>query len=308
MKKLGKVEKLPLREIWKHEALDFTKWLAEEENLAILSEEISIDLSLIATEHSVGSFNVDIYCENQQTGKKVIIENQLERTDHDHLGKIITYGAGVDASHIIWIVSEVREEHQSAIEWLNRITNENVNFFLIKMELWKIGNSEPAPIFNIIEQPNNWNKNINTDSSSKENTERKKFFLEFWPLFNDKIEEYSKYFKKSKVAPTNYWYNLRMGTSKAHISIEAIQRLSEIRVSIYIDDQNSIDTILSKKEDIEKEIGFSLDLKENSNYIRIFKAVDINLNDKLTWDKTIKELINIADLFRANFLKFIKLN
>ncbi len=116
---LSKLEKVALREVWKHEALDFTNWLAKPENLELLSDEIGIDITLIQTEASVGDFNVDILAEEENTGKKIIIENQLESTDHDHLGKIITYASGFDAEIIIWIVKGVRDEHKKAIDWLN---------------------------------------------------------------------------------------------------------------------------------------------------------------------------------------------
>ena len=110
--KLSKLEKVDLREVWKHEALDFTNWLAKPENLELLSDEIGIDITLIQTEASVGNFNVDILAEEENTGRKIVIENQLESTDHDHLGKIITYASGFDAEIIIWIVKNVRDEHK----------------------------------------------------------------------------------------------------------------------------------------------------------------------------------------------------
>ena len=116
--KLSKLEKVDLREVWKHEALDFTNWLAKPENLELLSDEIGIDITLIQTEASVGNFNVDILAEEENTGRKIVIENQLESTDHDHLGKIITYASGFDAEIIIWIVKNVRDEHKQALDWL----------------------------------------------------------------------------------------------------------------------------------------------------------------------------------------------
>ena len=129
--KLGKLRKIHLREAWKHEALNFTGWLAEEDNLALLSDEIGIDISLIQTEASVGKFNVDILAEEENGNRKIVIENQLESTDHDHLGKIITYASGFDAEIIIWIVKDVRDEHKQAIDWLNENTIEKVNFSLL---------------------------------------------------------------------------------------------------------------------------------------------------------------------------------
>ena len=129
--KLAKLEKVDLRKAWKHEAYDFTNWLSKEEHLQLLSDEIGLNLELIETEASVGRYSVDILAKEMHADKKVIIENQLETTDHDHLGKIITYASGYDAETIIWIVKDVREEHKQAIDWLNSISGDTINFFAI---------------------------------------------------------------------------------------------------------------------------------------------------------------------------------
>lgn len=129
MNQLGKMVKVELRNAWKHEASDFTNWLAEEENLRMLSDAIGIEIKLIQTEASVGRFNLDILAEEENTGDKIIIENQLEATDHDHLGKIITYASGYEAKVIVWVVKEAREEHRQAIDWLNENTIEDISFF-----------------------------------------------------------------------------------------------------------------------------------------------------------------------------------
>ena len=157
---LGRLEKVELRDVWKHEALDFTNWLAKEENITLLSDTVGIDIEIIETEASVGSFNVDVLAKDNNTESKIIIENQLERTDHDHLGKIITYASGYDAETIIWLVKGVRDEHKKAIEWLNNHLDEKINIFLVTIEVWKIGDSKPAPKYNIVESPNNWAKVI----------------------------------------------------------------------------------------------------------------------------------------------------
>ena len=159
MATLGKIERISdLRTIWPHEARDFTKWLAQEENLALLSDTLGIDIALEERESSVGDFNVDLYATEVGTGRKITIENQLEFSDHDHLGKIITYASGKGAEVIVWIVKHARDEHKRAIEWLNQHTDENIGFFLLEIELWKINDSVPAPKFNIVEKPNDWAK------------------------------------------------------------------------------------------------------------------------------------------------------
>lgn len=154
-----------LRKVWPHEALDFTPWLAKDENIAILGNEIGMEIAVDGTESAVGDFSVDIIATDIATGQKVIIENQLEDTNHDHLGKLITYAAGKDAQTIIWVVKHAREEHRAAIEWLNNHTDDDIGFFLCEIHLYKVGSSNPAVKFSVIEKPNDWIKSVKKISS-----------------------------------------------------------------------------------------------------------------------------------------------
>ena len=149
-----------LREAWPHEAHDFTPWLSD--NISRLGETLGINIIVEDTESAVGAFNVDIYARDADTDKRIIIENQLEDTDHDHLGKLITYASGKDAGIIDWVVKRARDEHRAAIEWLNSHTDEDVGFFLCELKLYQIGDSDMAPYFNVIEKPNNWSKEMKT--------------------------------------------------------------------------------------------------------------------------------------------------
>ena len=214
--KLSKLEKVDLRKAWKHEAYDFTNWLAEEENLELLSEEIGITLQFLETEASVGRYSVDILAEEPHSGRKVIIENQLESTDHDHLGKIITYASGYNAETIIWIVKDVREEHKQAIDWLNDNTNDKINFFAIKLELWKIGNSDIAPKFHIISKPNNWTKAIRSSNNVSKISDTAIFYRDFWQMLKEYFEENNIALKTQTPRP-QHWFDYSIGTSKAHI-------------------------------------------------------------------------------------------
>ncbi len=164
---LGTLEEIKdLRGIWPHEAHDFTPWLAR--NIGVLGETIGIDISIKETESSVGNFNADIFALDADTGRKIIIENQLGDTDHDHLGKLITYASGKEADFVIWVVKKARPEHRAAIEWLNNHTDEGVGFFLCEIKVYRIGGSEPAPKFEIIEQPNDWIKEMKQTGSQME--------------------------------------------------------------------------------------------------------------------------------------------
>ena len=165
--KLGKLEKITdLRTIWKNEEYDFTPWLAKDTNIKLLSDEIGIPIKVKKTEAPVGKYSLDILAENEDTNENIIIENQLEITNHDHLGKILVYGAGYDAKTIIWIVKDANEEHKQAIEWLNEHSDDSINLFLVKVELFRIGDSDIAPHFEIVSQPNDWTKTIRTTQNN----------------------------------------------------------------------------------------------------------------------------------------------
>src|SRR5437762_8950858 len=148
-KSLGRLEKIPLREVWTNESSDFTPWLARGENLKLLAETVGIELECEAQEKEVGPFRADILCKNTATDSWVLIENQLERTDHCHLGQLLTYAAGLEAVTIVWVAERFTEEHRATLDWLNERTDEKINFFGLEVELWRIGDSAIPPKFNI---------------------------------------------------------------------------------------------------------------------------------------------------------------
>ena len=236
---LDKLKKVDLRDVWPHEAFDLTKWLSEEPNLTMLSSAVGIELELIETESSVGSFNVDIYAQEAGTGRKVIIENQLEDTNHDHLGKVITYAAGKGAEVVIWVVARARDEHRQAIEWLNQHTDSNFGFFLVEIELWSIGNSLPAPRFNVVEQPNEWTKAIKLSEGLSE-TERVK--LSYWTKYREVAQatpEFLKVFNPQKPSK-DHWTTLRCGTSSYHIALLIDTQHGRIGIEFYAPDDKEI--------------------------------------------------------------------
>jgi len=195
---LGKFQQVELREHWGKEATDFTPWLTKEENIKELGKTIGIeDIEFEDREVSIGSFKADILCRDSDNNK-IIIENQLEKSNHSHLGQIITYASGVDASIIIWICSEITDEHRQAIDWLNEHTDEDINFFAIVIELWKIDDSIPAPRFNVMCRPNKWAK---TTKAATTSTSRHEYTEEecepFWREEENKpTVEMAEYLKK----------------------------------------------------------------------------------------------------------------
>jgi hypothetical protein len=254
-KNLSKLNKVELRDVWGHEAIDFTNWLAQKENLDALSEEIGVDIKLIKTEANVGKFSMDILAEEEASGRKIIIENQLEDTNHDHLGKIITYASGYDAEIIIWIVRGVRDEHQKAIDWLNEHTDENISFFLIKIELWQIEGSNPAPKFEIMVSPNEWAKAIKTSPANGELTETSIKKLEFWKEFKEFVVNKDRKIRLQSPR-AQHWYNVSTGSSDAHIGLTLNSRENLFGCEIYINKNKDLfNFLLAKKDEIEKEIG-----------------------------------------------------
>lgn len=305
---LGTLKQVELREIWKHEAYDFTKWLAE--NLDLLSNEIGIDIEFKEIEAEVGSFNVDMLCEEEMSGRTIIIENQLEKTDHDHLGKIITYASGYDAEVIIWIVKEVRDEHKQAIDWLNENTNEKVNFFIVKMELWQIDNSKYSPKFVVVSQPNNWTKNMRK-AVNNELSSTGKLKLEFWTKFKEYAENTKTKLRITRKPSSDGWYDISIGTTQANICIAFPVTKKKIRCELYINDSEKLyKRLFDLKPDIEKELGYSLNWDELSgkkaSRISIEKDID-NPSDLQKWDEYFGWLLNKAEEFYNVFSEHIKL-
>jgi hypothetical protein len=306
-KNLSKLHKVELRDVWGHEAVDFTNWLSQKENLDALSEEIGIDIKLIKTEADVGKFSVDILAEEEASGRKIIIENQLENTNHDHLGKIITYASGYDAEIIIWIVKDVRDEHQKAVEWLNEHTDENINFFLIKIELWQIEDSNPAPKFELMVSPNEWAKAIKTNPSNGELTDTKLQQLEFWNKFKEYVRENDTKIRLQTPRP-QHWYDVSMGSSEGHVALTVNSRENLIGCEVYINKNKDLFNFLrTQKDKIEKEIGESIEWVDASVASRItIKKEVADLFSSPEVEKSFAWLYEKTVLFQRVFGKYFK--
>ncbi|HEX8482471.1 MAG TPA: DUF4268 domain-containing protein [Allosphingosinicella sp.] len=228
---LGKMERVNVRTAWPNEAADFTPWLASEQGLELLQDALGMDLEVEAVEQSIGPFRADILAKRQDTPDEhwVLIENQLEKTDHRHLGQLLTYAAGLKAATIVWVAQDFAEEHRAALDWLNDITSDAYQFFGLQIELWKIGASEPAPLFNVLAEPNDWSREVkqlaeNSVSDLKAQQQR------FWQGVRARLLE-----KKSKVRPqkahpqhwadyalgrSGTWLSATVNTGKAYVSVE----------------------------------------------------------------------------------------
>lgn len=302
---LGKVEQVDLRTVWRNEAYDFTRWLAQPENMALLSDEVGVSLKVIETEVNVGSFKTDILAEDDQ-GRKAVIENQLEETDHDHLGKIITYAAGKDARIMIWIVNEARDEHKQAIDWLNEHADEELNFFLIKMELWKIGSSPPAPKFQVISKPNDWTKAVR--ELVYEPTETKLMQLEFWNKFRQYATGRSTTLRFRKPRP-QHWYDAPVGSSIAHLRYTIDTQEGRLGCELYIPESKELFKWLSShKTEIEAELGENSEWMElpNKKASRIRTTLNADFDSESKWAEYFSWLKEEGERYQKVFQKHIK--
>lgn len=293
MKKLGRLEEVPLREVWSHEQYDFSEWLAKEENLALLGEKIGLTLVDPETERFVGSYRCDIVCKDEMSGQIVLIENQLEQTNHDHLGKIITYASGLHASVVVWIVQNAREEHASAIEWLNEQVDSSVSFFLIEIHAMRIGDSDPAPMFDIIEQPNDFVVQVKKSAGGDKDSQSKAHRLDFWTRFNEVLRARGKPFSIRKPS-MDHWYSLSIGSSKCNLSLDLVNKDGFIRVNMWIPDSKEQYYAFEKNKDsVEKTLGLELlwepmEDKKGSRISCRIEGLDFDNQDNY------EELMNLA--------------
>lgn len=311
--KLGRFEKIELRDIWKTEASDFTPWLAKEENLKLLGDTIGIDLELEAQEKEVGPFRADILCKDTADNSWVLVENQLELTDHTHLGQILTYAAGLSAVSIVWISQRFTDEHRATLDWLNEVTGDSINFFGLEIELWKISDSPVAPKFNIVVKPNEWTKGGGRGGrlGGRELTSTTKLQLEYWTEFRKYILGRDTQIKPQKAAP-QHWMNLSIGRSDFWMYAFVDTRNHRIGVRLVMggqDKQAHFHLLSDQKETIEKEMGEKLVWDEfpdkKTSYISIYRK-DVNPKKRSEWEEQHKDMLDSLERFHKVFAERIK--
>lgn len=306
---LGKLEKVDLKAIWENEAYNFTPWLAQKENLELLGDAIGIELELEAQEKNVGPFRADILCKNTSDESLVLIENQIERTDHKHLGQLLTYAAGLQSVVIVWVASKFTEEHRKALDWLNDITDERFSFFGLEVELWKIGNSPAAPKFNIVSQPNNWSKTVaraakNLDS--QETSETKGLQYRYWQNFISYLENSSSKLRPQAPSP-KHWLTFSIGRSGFHVNALLNTVTNRIGVELVIADKDGekafYHLLADDKEVIEREMGSALEWRENpeKNRSSILLFFNANPSEEQKWNSQHDWLKNSLEKFDAVF-------
>ena len=242
--------------MWENEAADFTPWLGE--NLAALGEALGLDLELQAQEAPVGGFSLDVLAHEPNTNRPVIIENQLETTDHDHLGKLITYASGYDANVVVWITREFKDEHRQALDWLNQRSSEDTEFFGVAVEVWKIDNSRPAPHFRVVSAPNDWHKsNVKIRSRGEPSPQQERYRAFFQTLIDTLRENHS--FTGARKAQPMSWYSFSAGHAQ-RVRYGANFHRGGVRVEVYIDNGDQVwnkeifDQLSDRREAIQSAI------------------------------------------------------
>lgn len=290
---LGRLERVDLRAVWEREANHFTPWLAMPDNLDLLSQAIGIDLELEAQEKDVGPFRADILCKDTSDNSWVLIENQLERTDHTHLGQLITYAAGLQAATIVWVAQRITEEHRAALDWLNEITGEKFSFFGLEVELWRIGNSPIAPKFNIVCKPNDWSKTFSESAARLESGELsgiRQLQLEYWTELWNYLEASKSSLRGTKPRPQQ-WNNFSIGRSNFGISTVINSYEPRIAVHMWMGGSNSktfYQRLLMQRSEIDTAFGEGLEWEElpDRKESRIAaRLVPADFKDKSDWPR-----------------------
>jgi hypothetical protein len=315
---LGRLHKVPLREAWNSEDADFTPWLAQEENLKLLGEAIGIELELESQEKEVGPFRADILCKDTANDSWVLIENQLARTDHSHLGQLMTYAAGLNAVTIVWIAERFTEEHRAALDWLNERTDEKINLFGLEIELWRIGDSPIAPKFNIISQPNDWSRTVQQAAATGgQLSKHKQLQLKFWTAFKEYMEAKGSFVRCQKPAP-QHWTTHSIGRSGVHLNSiistensETHATEPEIRVELYLNGSGAkqeFATLEKQKESIEKQLGFPLTWHnpEKAAMCRLYTRKDADFLDESLWPQHFDWLRQQVEKMHRVFAPIVK--
>ena len=281
-KDLARLERVDLKDIWEDEPGDFTPWLAKPENLKQLGATLGLELEDPDTEVSVGGYYADIVATTAGDERRVVIENQLEKTDHKHLGQILTYAAGLDALTVVWIAREFTDEHRAALEWLNNQTNADIGFFGLEIEVWKIDDSRCAPKFNIVSMPNEWTK---TPTPTTKRTPTQEAQFEFWSGFGRYAKEHKAKIKPTAAAPRSW---MPMSIGKTGFGLRAFASTSrwedgsaglEVRAAFMIrDSKQCFEELSQDRATIEAEFGAKLEWHSEKgvqkSWILLLKSVD----------------------------------
>jgi hypothetical protein len=306
---LGQMRKVAVRDVWKHEEQEFTPWLANDENFALLAEALGLELQIEGIEVPVGPFSADILAKDND-GNFVVIENQFGKTNHDHLGKVLTYAATLNASAVVWIAERFTDEHRKAFEWLNDHTSEDLGLYAVELVLWQIDQSKPAVQFNVLSQPSEIVREGIRVKSAGQITEAKELQREFWTDFRKALLE-RKIVSSAHTPRPQYWFDVSLGSSNIVLSNIASTTDGRIGVRVYIRSKvadAALPQLEAERAAIEKEIGEPLKWNPNPNNKDKIIALDrpADLKDRDKWPEYIAWLADCVAKFKKAFEPRVK--
>ena len=286
---LGRLKPVDLRKVWQNEETDFTPWLADQKNLAILGDALGMSLEFVSREEAVGPYSADILCRDSNDGTQVVVENQLEPTDHDHLGKLLTYAAHLGARVVVWIAKSFTEQHRAALDWLNEVSETGTRFFGLEIELWQIGESAPAPKFNVVARPNDWTKE-GTDTATLTDTQRMQ--LRFWEGFTGFVARNGMVVTKPHAPRAQNWLGIA-GVGRGGFFLYGAMSTwtqagghHELRAELVITGEHSnhyFDLLHADRHDIENEHEFDEELEwynpDDVKQRKIYWRLETNFED-----------------------------
>ena len=308
---IGTLSPVDVRKVWPGEASDFTPWLAE--NADLLGEALGMDLVHEQTEAAVGRYSADLVFREESTSRPVVVENMFGATDHDHLGKLITYAAGLEAGYAVLLAPELRDEHRSALTWLNSISTDDFGFFGIVLEAWRIGDSIPAPRLRVEVKPDDWSRSVRAAHSS-ELTETQEAYQRFWgeflPAFRDAYPGWTRAAKPSK-DPWMMFTSSRSGLLKFNAQFRRPEGKYRLRAEAYIDagdadtNKNTFDRLHEKKQQIEQAVGEALDWERLDNVRKSSVSLsfpnEIRITDEHRWPEARSWLVQAMGKMRDAF-------
>lgn len=305
---LGTLVSVELQELWADEAKNFTPWLSKRESLELLSSTLGMELELEGTEVPVGPYRADIVAQDISSDTKVIIENQLGKTDHEHLGKVLTYASGLEAKIFIWIAREFTAEHRQALDFINENAAPDLQCFGVEIQLWSIDGSRPAPVFRIVSSPNEYA--FVAKREQRELSDIRNLYLEFWTGFKEFCSAEGTSLRLRKPQPRN-WYSVAVGHSKFSLRWTASAQKKRLSCEIYLRGKNAkaaFDLLEAEKEDIEKTTG-PLDWQrlpegQDCRIIRYREGTDVT--EQSQWDDAYRWLKEKGELFHTSFSPRIK--
>lgn len=232
---LGRLEAVAPRDVWVHEERDFTPWLLDHADH--LAEALGIELEFTAAEHPVGPYELDLIGRDLTHDAVLIVENQLEATDHGHLGQLLTYAAGTAAATIVWISTRMKEEHRQALDWLNQETGQDTRFFGVELQVVRIGMSAPAPLFNVVAEPNDWQKHVRATARAGQSGGKGEFYLQFWTRYIERVHAEHPEWTRARKPQTANWMSQPSAVSGAAISV-SFAAGRRLRHELYIDSED----------------------------------------------------------------------